>query len=88
MEYARIALYALAIATSLACTVCLFRAYYERRVRLLLWSGCCFIGLTINNIALFLDLVVYPTADLRVVRLVAALAGMMFLLYGFIFESE
>jgi hypothetical protein len=88
MEYARIALYVLAIATSLACTVCLFRAYFEHRIRLLLWSGCCFIGLTVNNIALFLDLVVYPTVDLRAVRLVAALAGMMFLLYAFIFESE
>jgi hypothetical protein len=88
METARIVLYLLAIATSLACTVCLFRAYVQRRVRLLLWSGCCFIGLTVNNIVLFLDLVVYPTMDLRAARLFAALAGMIFLLYGFIFESE
>jgi hypothetical protein len=88
MDNARIALYVLAIATSLACTVCLFRAYLQSRVRLLLWSGCCFVGLTVNNIVLFLDLVVYPTADLRAARLIAALAGMMFLLYGFIFESE
>jgi hypothetical protein len=88
MENARIALYLLAIATSLACTLCLFRAYLRSRLRLLLWSGFCFVGLTINNIVLFIDLVVYPTADLRMVRLIAALSGMVFLLYGFIFESE
>lgn len=88
MEHARIILYLLAIATSLACTVCLFRAYWQRRVRLLLWSACCFVGLTVNNIVLFLDLVVYPAVDLRPLRLFAALAGMVFLLYGFIFESE
>lgn len=88
MENARIALYLLAIATSLACTYFLFRAYFQRRVRLLLWSACCFVGLSVNNIALFVDLVVYPAMDLRAVRLLAALVGMMFLLYGFIFESE
>lgn len=88
MENARIALYLLAIATSLACTLCLFRAYLQSRLRLLLWSGFCFVGLTVNNIILFFDLVVYPTADLRMARLAAALTGMMFLLYGFIFESE
>lgn len=88
MENARIALYLLAIATSLACTLCLFRAYLQRRLRLLLWSAFCFVGLTVNNIVLFVDIVVYPAADLRAVRLFAALAGMVFLLYGFIFESE
>ncbi|MGE5526096.1 MAG: DUF5985 family protein [Rhodospirillaceae bacterium] len=89
METARITLYLLAIATSLACTLCLFRAYVATKLRLLLWSGFCFVGLTVNNVALFFDLVVYPTeVDLRPVRLIAALVGMVFLLYGFIFESE
>jgi len=88
MENARIALYLLAIATSFACTAFLFRAYLQRGIRLLLWSACCFVGLTVNNIVLFFDLVIYPTVDLRIARLLAALAGMMFLLYGFIFESE
>jgi hypothetical protein len=88
MENARIALYLLAIATSLACTLCLFRAYVRSHLRLLLWSACCFVGLTVNNVILFFDLVVYPAMDLRAARLIAALVGMMFLLYGFIFESE
>jgi hypothetical protein len=81
-------LYLLAVATSLACTVFLFRAYLENGQRLLLWSALCFVGLTVNNIAVFFDLVVFVELDLRVLRLGATLVGMLFLLYGFIWESE
>ncbi len=88
MDHARVVLYVLAILTSFACTLCLFRAYLHTRLRLLLWSGFCFVGLTVNNVVLFLDMVVYPTIDFRPARLIAALVGMVFLLYGFIFESE
>jgi hypothetical protein len=84
----KITLYVLAVLSSSACTVLLFRGYVRRRVRLLMWSGICFAGLTINNVVLFLDLVVFPELDLRVARLVPALVGMMFLLYGFIWDAE
>ena len=56
-----------------------------------MWSAFCFVGLTINNVLLFFDVVVYPdpsVLDLRPWRLIAALGGMLFLLYGFIWESE
>ena len=88
MSAFRISLYLLAIVTSLACTVLLFRAYAQRRLRLLLWSSLCFVGLSISNIFLFLDLVIFPTIELRPARLIAALVGLLFLLYGFIWESE
>lgn len=88
MQVLRTTLYVLAILTSLACTVFLIRGYLQKRMRLLLWSALCFVGLTINNILLFLDLVIFPATDLRAVRLIAALIGMLFLLYGFIEESE
>jgi hypothetical protein len=81
-------LYALAALTSLACTVLLFRSYLASSQRLLLWSALCFIGLTVNNVLLFIDLVVFLEADLRPYRLGAALVGMLFLLYGFILESD
>jgi hypothetical protein len=82
-------LYALALVTSLACTVLLFRAYAATGTRLLLWSALCFVGLSVNNVFLFFDLVVFPTeVDLRPYRLVSALAGLLFLLYGFILEAE
>ncbi len=82
-------LYLLALITSLACMVLLFRAYAGSGMRLLLWSALCFVGLSVNNVLLFFDLVVFPTQfDLRPYRLLSALAGLLFLLYGFIWESE
>jgi hypothetical protein len=82
-------LYLLAVLTCLACTVLLFRGYAASGLRLLLWSALCFVFFTLNNLLLFFDLVVFPTeVDLRPYRLAAALVGLAFLLYGFIFESE
>jgi hypothetical protein len=84
----KIVLYLLAVLTCLACTILLFRHYLRSRVRLLLWSGLCFVGLTINNLFLFVDLILFPAVDLRPMRLTAALIGLLFLLYGFIWEAE
>ena len=82
-------LYLLAVLTCLACMVLLFRGYAASGLRLLLWSGLCFVGLSLSNVLLFFDLVLFPTqVDLRPWRLLSALAGLLFLLYGFIFESE
>ena len=78
----------LAALTSLTCMVLLFRAYAANRVRLLLWSALCFVCLTANNALVFVDLAVFPEVDLRVPRLAAALAGVLFLLYGFLREAE
>jgi len=82
------ALSVIAMLSSAVCAVLLFRGYAQRRVRLLMWSGFCFVGLTVNNVALFIDLVVYPTIDLRLMRLIPALIGMTFLLYAFIWDAE
>jgi len=82
-------LYLLAVVTSLACMVLLFRAYAASGMRLLLWSALCFVGLSVNNVLLFVDLSVFPTeVDLRAYRLLSALGGLLFLLYGFIWEAE
>jgi hypothetical protein len=78
----------LAALTSLACMVLLFRGYAATGVRLLLWSALCFVCLTVNNSLLFIDLVVFPDLDLRLYRLSAAFVGVLFLLYGFIWEAE
>jgi hypothetical protein len=81
-------LYLLALLTCLACTVLLFRGYAHSGLRLLLWSALCFVFFTLNNLLLFFDLVVFVELDLRPWRLAAALIGLLFLLYGFIFESD
>jgi hypothetical protein len=39
-------------------------------------------------VLLYVDLVVFPAIDLRAVRLGCALAGMLLLLYAFIWETE
>ena len=88
MELFKTVLYLLAILTSLGCTVLLFRAYLDSRLRILLWSALCFVCLTANNTLLFFDLAVFPDVDLRAYRLGAALAAVLCLLYAFIWETE
>ena len=88
MNVAKLVLYSLAVLSSLLCTVLLFRAYARRRIRLLMWSAVCFTALTVNNVVLFLDLVVFPEVDLRLLRLVPALIGMVCLLYGFVWDVD
>jgi hypothetical protein len=89
VEAFRFVLFLLAALTSLACMVLLFRGYARSRVRLLFWSALCFIFLSVNNVLLFVDAVVFPTEiDLRILRLSAALAGVACLLYAFIWEAE
>jgi hypothetical protein len=78
----------LAVLSSLTCAILLLQAYLKRRIRLLMWSAICFAGLTVNNVALFFDLVVYPDLDLRLWRLLPALIAMTCLLYGFIWDAE
>jgi hypothetical protein len=78
----------LAVLTSLACMVFLFRAYATTALRLLLWSGLCFVFLSLNNVLLFVDLVTGPELDFRPYRLGAALVGVLFLVYGFVWEAE
>ena len=80
--------YALCALTSLACAVLLLRGYARNRVRLLLWSGLCFAGLALNNIILLVDLRVVPAIDLSVWRTLPALAGVVILLYGCIWDAD
>lgn len=82
------AVYILCALTSLACAVLLMRGYLQSRVRLLLWSSLCFMGLTLNNIVLSLDLVFLPSVDLSMWRSPPALLGLSLLLYGLIWDTE
>ena len=78
----------LALLTSAGCMALLLRGYAASGVRLLLWSGLCFVCLSVNNGLLFFDLVVFPNVDLRMYRLLAGLSGALCLLYGFVWEAE
>jgi hypothetical protein len=82
------AVYLLCAATSIACAVLLFRGYRANKTRLLFWASLCFLGLAINNVMLFVDLIILVEMDLFWWRTVPALGGMALLLYGLIWESR
>lgn len=82
------AVYLLCAATSIVCGVLLLRGYQLSKTRLLFWASLCFLGLAINNVMLFIDLIILPEIDLYWWRTVPAIAGMVVLLYGLIFESR
>ncbi|HEY8606012.1 MAG TPA: DUF5985 family protein [Noviherbaspirillum sp.] len=82
-------IYAMCALTSLLCTWLLLRSYFANRYRLLLWSGLCFAGLSVNNLLLVVDRLILPTSiDLSEWRLVAGLVALVPLLYGLIWEEE
>lgn len=81
-------IYGLCTLTSLACAWLLLRSYRRNGVRLLFWSGLCFIGMSVNNVLLVLDKVVFPLVDLQAVRLLTALVALLLLVYGLIFENK
>jgi hypothetical protein len=82
-----VAVYILCAVTSIACAALLLRSYRKQPTRLLMWSTLCFIGLAINNILMFVDLVVVPSIDLSLVRGGTALAAVMLLLIGLLWED-
>ena len=74
--------------TSIACAVLLLRGYLTARMPLLFWSALCFLGLTIDNALLFVDLVLLPHVDLFMVRTISALAGTVVLLCAMIWDIQ
>lgn len=80
--------YILCALTSLTCAALLLRSYARNRARLLLWSGLCFSGFALNNILLFIDVSMWPDTDLSIVRALPALIGLLFLLYGLVWDAK
>ena len=83
------AVYLLCALASVVCALMLFRAFLRTQMRLLLWSSLCFAGMCVNNVLLFIDLVVIPDLDLGLVpvRIGVALVGATLLLYGLIWDA-
>jgi len=74
--------------TSVICAGLLVRSYLRTRARLLLWSSACFVFLALNSITVIADFLVFPAVDLGLIRLGTSLAGVLALLYGFIWEAD
>lgn len=74
---------------TVVCAILLLRGFARSRSRLLLWSGLCFVGLTVSNALLFVDLgLLGPDRSIYMWRLGTAAAAMLLLVYGLVFESE
>ncbi|HEY7027322.1 MAG TPA: DUF5985 family protein [Gemmatimonadales bacterium] len=80
--------YTLCSVASLLCAVLLWRGYRRTGTRLLLWSAICFACLTLNNLLVLLDLVIFPEIDLFLPRTLAAFVGIGALLFGLIWEDR
>jgi hypothetical protein len=82
-------IYSLCALTSILCLVLLWRSWRASGARLLFWSALCFGALSVNNVLLVLDLVVWPVeVDLSIGRLVAALVAVLLLLFGLIWAED
>ena len=81
-------IYCLCTLTSLACAWLLLRSYGRTGYRLLFWSGLCFAVMTVNNVLLILDKLIFPLIDFLPLRLASALLAVALLLYGLIYEKE
>lgn len=80
--------YLLCFLTSSACATLLARNYARTGARLLLWSALCFLLLAGNNLAVILDLLVFPTINFSHWRLILSLGAVSVLLFGFIWDLE
>ena len=82
------ALYILTCLTTLLCAVLLLRAFFRVRRKLLLWSGLCFLGLTVSNLFKIADLLIFRATDLFSYRVGSAGLAMALLIYGLVWESQ
>lgn len=81
------AVYSLCGLASLMCALLLLRAYRRTKTKLLLWSGLCFVAMTVNSLLLILDWIILPQLDFYPVRTFVMLVGLFVLLYGLIWEK-
>lgn len=79
--------YILGALVSLACGILLMRAYFNVHKRLLLWSGLCFLGFSLENLIVFLDLIMLPQVDLYRWRLALSALSALTLLFGLIWDG-
>jgi hypothetical protein len=83
-----LALDILTLLTTILCAILLLRGYQNVRKRLLLWSGLCFVGLSLATLLRIVDLRVFLETDLYTYRLGMTAIAIALLLYGLIWESQ
>jgi hypothetical protein len=88
MAWPKELIYIMCIFVSSGCAILLGRAFLRDKARLLLWSALCFSFLAINNMLVFIDIVLLPEMDLSTARYMASIAGVGVLLFGFIWDAD
>lgn len=80
--------YGLCALLSLISALLLYRGYRSNHSKLLLWSCFSFTFLALNNLCLFVDLVIFPNIDFGggPIRNAAGAVGGCLLLFGLIWE--
>lgn len=81
-------IYLLCALTSVICAALLIRSWIRSHARLLLWSSLCFVGLAVNNVLLFVDLVIFRDLDLASVRSIEALLSISILAIAMVWERS
>lgn len=82
-------IYSLCALTSILCFALLWRSWRTSGARLLFWSALCFACVSVNNVLLVLDRVIFPVqVDLGMWRLAWALAAVLLLLFGLVWEED
>lgn len=80
--------YILCAFTSLLCATLLTRSYRSTKSRMLFWSSIFFYVLTLSNLLLCFDYLVFPDNDLSLSRSITTLVAIIVLLYGLIWKEE
>lgn len=81
-------IYVLTFLAAALCTGLLLRGYRRSGTRLLLWSGLCFAFLSLNSLAVIVDILILPGRDLQLLRHGASLLAVGTLLFGLIWEGD
>lgn len=81
-------IYATCMLLSLAIAAMLWRQHRRQPARITLLTALCFSGLALSNFVLVLDKLVYPNADMAVIRHALALASLCVLLVGLLWEEN
>jgi hypothetical protein len=82
-------IYGLCALTSFGCFVLLWRTWRQGGHRMLFWSALCFALLTVNNVLLVLDKVVFPVeVDLKMWRLAVGFAAVLLMVIGLVWEED
>jgi hypothetical protein len=87
-QIVQVAIYLLCLLTSGTCSWLLIRGYRRSQTSLLLWAGLCFTFLSLNNLAVLFDILIFPEIDFQIWRHGASLVAVSVLLFGLVWESE